>query len=205
MKNRSKLATHPNPGLQKLFIKNALTKSEIKTNIALNEMLKKIPGQENSFVAGSGHIMSKNDFNKPPRGRAPPRQNHYNQGQQQPHPHVPYPNQPYFPQQFGYMPNMGQPQGAPLPHMTPMPMFGAPYNPFMQYQPTPGSVPVSTAAAQPATGQSQTVGVDRPQVPGQDTSQQVHDRQQEVMEEAGSQEQSEEVIVQADVHQTPTP
>ena len=56
-----------------------------------------------------------------------------------------------------------------------------------------------------ATGQPQTMGGDRPQVTGQGTSQSGHDSQQEVMEEAASQEQSEEVIVQADVHQTPTP
>ena len=148
--------------------------------------------------------MSKNDSNQPhrPRGRAPPHQFHHNQPQAQPRPqtNVSYPNHPYYQQQFGFMPNMGQPQGAPLPHMSPMPMFGAPYNPFMQYQPTPANVPVSTAAvaaAQPANDQSLTVD---PQVTGQNTSQQSHDRQQEVMEE-----QSEEVIVQADVHQTPTP
>ena len=68
---------------------------------------------------------------------------------------------------------MAQTHGTPQPHMPPMPMFGAPYNPFMQYQPTPASVPVSTAAAagaaQSATGQSLTVGGDQPQVPGQES------------------------------------
>ena len=120
MKNKSFSESHPNQGLQKLFIKNAQTKSEIKTNIALNEMLTKIPGQENSYVARSGHIMSKNS-NQPSRGRAPPRQNYHNQRQQQPPPgppqtNVPYPNHPFYPKQFWYMPNMAQTQGTPQPH-----------------------------------------------------------------------------------------
>ena len=60
MKTKKCLENHHSEGLRKLILKNAQTKSEIKTNIALNEMLKRIPGQENNFVAGNGHIMSKN-------------------------------------------------------------------------------------------------------------------------------------------------
>ena len=57
MKTKKCLENHPNHGLQKLIIKNAQTKSEIKTNIALNEILRKIPGEQNSFIAGNGRIM----------------------------------------------------------------------------------------------------------------------------------------------------
>ena len=59
MKNKKCLEIHSSEGLRKLIIKNAKTKSEIKTNIALNEILKRIPGQEKNFIAGNGHILSK--------------------------------------------------------------------------------------------------------------------------------------------------
>ena len=75
MKTKKCLETHHSQGLQKLIIKNAQTKNEIKTNIALNEMLKRIPGQENNFIAGNGHIMSKNNSQNPyqPRNNTQPR------------------------------------------------------------------------------------------------------------------------------------
>ena len=59
MKSKKCLESHPSEGLRKLIIKNAQTKSEIKTNIALNEILKRIPGQENNFIGGNGHVLSK--------------------------------------------------------------------------------------------------------------------------------------------------
>ena len=68
MKTKKCLENHPNEGLRKLIIKNAQTKSEIKTNIAMNEILKRIPGQENNFVAGNGQIMSKNPRPSLPHG-----------------------------------------------------------------------------------------------------------------------------------------
>ena len=66
MKNKKCLENHYSEGLRKLIIKNAQTKSEIKTNIALNEILKRIPGQENNFIAGNGHILSKTSHHANP-------------------------------------------------------------------------------------------------------------------------------------------
>ena len=62
MKNKKNLKHHYDLGLKKLIIKNALTKSEIKANIAFNEILRRIPGEQNSFIAGNGRIMTRNQL-----------------------------------------------------------------------------------------------------------------------------------------------
>ena len=168
MKAKKCLESHPDQGLQKLIITNAQTKSEIKMNIALNQMLKKIPGEHDSYVAGNGHIMSKNNQNGPTRGRAPPPQRRTapQQAQRQQAPNSNFPNPGFFPPPCGYFPGMPQPQGNGPANMPHMPMFGAPYNPFMHYQPpqpnpAPPSTPVlptaqaSTAQVQADAGQEQ--------------------------------------------------
>ena len=107
MTHKKNLENHYDQSVRKLKISNAKTKSEIKANIALNEILQKIPGQENNFVAANGRIMRRNSqfparsdqqqpFRQPsqpfrPLLRAPPP----NLNQEQVHMHVPY--QPRIP------------------------------------------------------------------------------------------------------------
>ena len=63
MKTKKNLEGHSNPNLRKLIIKNMKERSDLKLDIALNEMLRRIPGSENCYVANNGHIREKN-FNQ---------------------------------------------------------------------------------------------------------------------------------------------
>ena len=59
MKTKRVLEQHPNPELRKVIIKNMKSKAELKMDIALNQMLKKLPGGENLYIANNGHIREK--------------------------------------------------------------------------------------------------------------------------------------------------
>ena len=219
MKTKKCLESHPNPGLQKLIIKNAQNKSEIKMNIALNQILRKIPGEQNSYVAGNGHIMSKND---PPHSRVPYHTGRHTQGQQS-HQQQFYPkyNQqtfptysrqtfPTYPQQtfsthpqqtfptytqaFSYMPNITQAQVTSQP---PMSGYNAPINPFARTDSTPLLVPVTTATHQ--TPDQTQPGSDSAQVAGQDSGHGLTQSSQTPLMEVGS-----PVTVEADVHHPST-
>ena len=182
---------------------------------------KKIPGQENSYVAGNGHIMSKNAphqaHHNPARAYT---QAHRGQTQQQPlhgraplghpsappqyrYPTHPMPNFPMFPQHFGYFPNVNQTHTG----SNQLPMFSSPYsqayNPFVQPQPAPSPNPASTPASdQHQAGNSQETAEE------QNLGQEQHDLEDsQVMEqEEASQEvlqESAEVIAEADIHPAP--
>ena len=58
IKKRS-LALHSNPTYRNLIIKNMKQHTELKMDIALNELLRRMPGGENYFIASSGHIKLK--------------------------------------------------------------------------------------------------------------------------------------------------
>ena len=59
MKKKRNLAFHSNPIYRKLIVKNMKQHSELKMDIALNELLRRMPGGENYFIASSGHIRHK--------------------------------------------------------------------------------------------------------------------------------------------------
>ena len=59
MKTKKVLEHHPNPELRRVIIKNMKSKAELKMDIALNQMLKKLPGGENFYIANNGHIREK--------------------------------------------------------------------------------------------------------------------------------------------------
>jgi len=60
MKSKWRLETHPNPGLRKVIIRNMKERHELKVDIALNQMLKLIPGGENLYIANNGNLREKN-------------------------------------------------------------------------------------------------------------------------------------------------
>ena len=60
MKSKWRLETHPNPGLRKVIIRNMKERNELKVDIALNQMLKLIPGGQNLYIANNGHLREKN-------------------------------------------------------------------------------------------------------------------------------------------------
>jgi hypothetical protein len=60
MKTKKVLETHHNPGLRKLIIKNMKSRLELKVDIALNDILKKVPGGEQFYIANNGHLREKN-------------------------------------------------------------------------------------------------------------------------------------------------
>jgi len=161
MKNKQELQKHANPGLQKLFIRNAQTKNEIKMNIALNQILQKIPGEENNYVAGNGRIMAKNQPGTSQHGRAPPQHGqHPHRQQPQPYRQQQPPRQQLYPQLPPQQPPFQFPnfnfQGYPFyppPHgMLGYPQTGNPANTFPQYQPPPTTtattLPSSAAPAE---------------------------------------------------------
>ena len=174
MKKKSDLETHPNEGLRKLFIKKAQTKNEIKTNVALNEMLKRIPGQENNFVAGNGHIMSRT-----------PRQNFPNQRQQFNPPN----------------PNQGNPAPRQLNPNTQYPFFNQPPPGFTPYVPQASYVPQAPYVP-PASYAQQTPHIPPslidlqapllPPTPQPDPFSQAMDQQSDITEQHQSQSQQQE-------------
>ena len=196
MKNKKNLEGHPSQILQKLIIKNAQTKSEIKMSIALSEILKKIPGEQNSYISGSGHIMTKNQPHPPRQGHAAPgppqhghqlpRQQHHRQQPQmqqlqpaypplQPRPSNP-PQQPQQPFQFPNFNFQGYPYYPPpyaMPGMPPQgfpqPGMFPPNNPYAQPQPLPTTLPNPAAPAPPADQPEATQPTDQTQSSSQDT------------------------------------
>ena len=107
MKTKKVLETHNNPGLRKLIIKNMKSRLELKVDIALNEILKKMPGGEQCYVANNGHIREKNHRQSSSRSFFNPNSNHNSNNPNfqpigprsnlnfQPNPSVPtFPNQP---------------------------------------------------------------------------------------------------------------
>ena len=64
MKNKFRLENHHNPGLRRVYIKNMKERHELKTDIALGEMLKMMPGGENFYIANNGHIREKNNHQR---------------------------------------------------------------------------------------------------------------------------------------------
>jgi len=126
MKTKKVLESHHNPGIRKLIIKNMKQRSELKMDIALNEILKRIPGSENCFIANNGQI----------REKAPNQRNtHFNQN----------PNPNHFPYHQAYpaYPTLNQNQRPP-PQSLPMPVTRAPVLPFLPRLP-----PVSAPAVIP--------------------------------------------------------
>ena len=59
MKTKKVLEQHQNPCLRRIIIKNMKSRQEMKMDIAMNEMLKKLPGGENLYIANNGHIREK--------------------------------------------------------------------------------------------------------------------------------------------------
>ena len=59
MKTKKVLEHHQNPCLRRIIIKNMKSRQEMKMDIAMNEMLKKLPGGENLYIANNGHIREK--------------------------------------------------------------------------------------------------------------------------------------------------
>ena len=59
MKTKKILEHHQNPCLRRIIIKNMKSRQELKMDIAMNEMLKKLPGGENLYMANNGHIREK--------------------------------------------------------------------------------------------------------------------------------------------------
>ena len=59
MKTKKVLEHHQNPCLRKIIIKNMKSQQELKMDIAMNEMLRKLPGGENLYIANNGHIREK--------------------------------------------------------------------------------------------------------------------------------------------------
>ena len=60
MKTKKVLESHHNPGLRKLIIKNYKSEEEIKADRKFANLLKRIPGSENSYFAGNGQIRENN-------------------------------------------------------------------------------------------------------------------------------------------------
>ena len=115
MKNKKHLESHLNPGIRKIIIKNMLERSELKMNIALNEILRRIPGSENCYVANNGHIREKN-----------PNQRYINQNpntnQFHPNPNHGPRNPPYHNPSYHSQPRpTNQSQGYPFPARNPAP------------------------------------------------------------------------------------
>ena len=75
MKTKKILEQHPNPCLRRVIVKNMKSKQELKMDIAMNEMLRKLPGGENLYIANNGHIREKTaqqiSFQNSFRGRVP--------------------------------------------------------------------------------------------------------------------------------------
>ena len=197
MKTKKCLENHPNQGLQKLIIKNAQTKSEIKTNIALNEMLRKIPGEQNSYIAGNGHIMSKDHPHRQQHNRVPHQHGHQNQGyQRQPqhsYPGYQYQNHPFFPSPYANMPAANQSQATPQP------------NPFAQFYST-HTPNIRPPAPTYTSDQPQHSGSSAP-VAGQENAAQAPDAADipvivPVTDSVTDQVESD-IQVQADVHEPP--
>ena len=211
---------------QKLIIKNAQTKSEIKTNIALNELLKKIPGEQNSYIAGNGHIMSRT--NQPPshHNRAPHshvRQQSYTQQPftkqpytQQPYTQQPYTQQPYTKQPYTqqpqqtyhnfnyqqypfYPPQYGVPQSQTAPTSSNTPVH--PYAQYYQYQAQQPLAPAAPPSAKP-TDQSQP---GQGQASSQETIRAQQSDSDPASETALNQNQPDpaDIQTQADIHSEP--
>ena len=64
MTTKKVLDHHHNPNLRKLIIKNMKQKSDLKSDIAFGEILKRIPGCENSYITNSGHIREKTPYQR---------------------------------------------------------------------------------------------------------------------------------------------
>ena len=77
MKTKKILENHHNPCLRRVIVKNMKSKQELKMDIAMNEMLRKLPGGENLYIANNGHIREKTanqmSFQNSFRSRIPPR------------------------------------------------------------------------------------------------------------------------------------
>jgi hypothetical protein len=86
MKTKKVLESHHNPGIRKLIIKNMKQRSELKMDIALNEILKRIPGSENCFISNNGQIREKANNQRNPHFNQNPNLNHlpYHQAYQYP-------------------------------------------------------------------------------------------------------------------------
>ena len=76
MKTKKVLESHHNPGIRKLIIKNMKQRSELKMDIALNEILKRIPGSENCFISNNGQIREKANNQRNPHFNQNPNLNH---------------------------------------------------------------------------------------------------------------------------------
>jgi hypothetical protein len=120
MKNKKHLESHQNPGIRGLFIKNMLERSELKMNIALNEILRRIPGSENCYIANNGHVREKthnqrfgNNQNQNTSQFIP---NHLNPNHGHRNPSN-YPNNQYYPR----LPPTNQSRGFPFPARAPAP------------------------------------------------------------------------------------
>ena len=59
MKTKKILENHENPCLRRVIIKNMKSQQELKMDIAVNEILRKLPGGENLYIANNGHIREK--------------------------------------------------------------------------------------------------------------------------------------------------
>ena len=59
MKTKKVLEHHHSPELRKVIIKNMKSKVELKMDIALNQILKKLPGGDNFYIANNGQIREK--------------------------------------------------------------------------------------------------------------------------------------------------
>ena len=145
MKTKKVLEHHQNPCLRKIIIKNMKSQQELKMDIAMNEMLRKLPGGENLYIANNGHIREKTHqqrfsqnsfFNRIPNGP--------DHGYPQPRIQPPGPLQPTV-QQPIFEINQAQDQGfrhpsppQPQPSMSRAVLMGPTYthsNPHQNFRP----------------------------------------------------------------------
>ena len=110
MKKKKDLETHHNPGLRKLFIKNYKSEEEMRSDRKFNNLLKMMPGNENSYFAGNGQIRDNNSS-----------------GQSN--------NQ--FPRYQSFQPNLPIRPPGPRFNVPPPPRVSAPLNPQNQAPPAP--------------------------------------------------------------------
>ena len=165
MKTKKCLENNPSPGIRKLIIKNMKPRVELKFDIALNEILKRIPGGENCYIANNGHIREKNpnqrNYQNPLNSNPNPGSSrpNFNQFYSNPRP-TPTPHQQ---QSFGQLSQFYQPRpvstiagsrvpvSIPLhstPHQVPISNPAAPWAPVsIPPYPTLHRVPISNPTA----------------------------------------------------------
>ena len=166
MKTKKCLENNPSPGIRKLIIKNMKPRVELKFDIALNEILKRIPGGENCFIANNGHIREKNpnqrnSYQNPMNSNPNPSYSrpNFNQFNSKPRPTpTPYQQQPFGQfSQFYQPPPVSTIAGSrvpvsiplyPTPHQVPLSNPAAPWVPVsIPPYPTLHQVPISNQAA----------------------------------------------------------